>query len=70
MHFLGGFAYDRVNQSYGETYELFSFIIASGMLRMGGRLRLQFRPQRLRVPDGAAQALPRSRERDVRQRLL
>ena len=70
LHFLAGVAYDRVNQSYGETYELFSFIIASEVLRMGERLRLQFRPQRLRMSDGAAQRLLWGRQRDGRQRLL
>ena len=70
LHFLEGVAYDRVNQSYGETYELFSFSIASEVLRMGERLRLQFRPQRLRMSDGAAQRLLWGRQRDGRQRLL
>ena len=59
LHFLEGVAYDRVNQSYGETYELFSFIIASEVLRMGERLS-----------DGAAQRLLWGRQRDGRQRLL
>ena len=59
LHFPEDFAYDRIKQSYGETYELFYFIFTSEMLRLG---------KRLRMPDGAKRV--RLRKRNVRQRLL
>ncbi|HBA50705.1 MAG TPA: hypothetical protein DCZ91_23490 [Lachnospiraceae bacterium] len=58
MHFPERFAYDRVKQSYGETYELFSFIFASELLRLGKQLRMQ---------DGAERMLRQNRKRNVRQ---
>lgn len=39
LHFLGKYAYDTINLSYGEVYELYIFVAAAQLLRRMGKWR-------------------------------